>query len=159
MELLIALHVESCIAGGSHLIEDSHQRRRILSLKAPGGFLRSQDFQRHTNLIMLNQILDRREENGHTSMGVDMHQTIALQQPKCLAYRRRTHPKALRGLNLKQACPCRKVSRDDFLAERSCNLLRDRELSKARMCATLFCLYHQIPLLHSLLDKEGMHYA
>ena len=162
VELLIQLNIASRIAGGVHLIEDGNKWRSILSLEVCGGFLGSQHLQCHTNFVVLDKVLNGRQENRDSSMGVDLHQAIALQQSKCLANGRRTDPKALRDLNLAQPGTCRKLSRDDFVPERSRNLLRYGEFCEGVLllpfpvcaikfiCFVLFLLTNILYIMHNI---------
>ena len=104
-----------------------------------GGFLGSQHLQCHTNFVVLDKVLNGRQENRHPSMGIDLHQAITLKQSECSANRRRTDPKALRDLNLPQPCTCRKLSREDFVPERRCKLLRYGELGDGDTAIALSC--------------------
>ena len=96
-------------------------------LEVCSSFLGGQHLQGHTNFIMLDQVLDGWQENRDSSMGVDLHKAITLKPSKGLTDRSRTDPKALSDLNLAQAGPCGKLSRDDFKPESSRNLLRYRQ--------------------------------
>jgi hypothetical protein len=117
VEALVELEVGLRGRPRAHLLEQRLERRRPFGLEPLGGLADRELLERDPDLVVLAQVVDRRQEHHRAALRMQGDEALPLQRGERLADRRRADPESPRDLHLAQALARRELAGHDLLSQ------------------------------------------